>query len=119
MGARRGWDPSGTCRARGAEWIDYCFDEAYDLRMTSPGKHPPDDNDVATLKRELEKGLASGISTRTPEQIREAARERSIIEGIERGRADLRAGNTVPHDVAMAELFALIDGLAGPGCGNR
>lgn len=29
----------------------------------------------ALLKRELEKGLASGVSTRTPEQIRTAFRK--------------------------------------------
>ena len=39
------------------------------------------------------------------------ARERAIIEGIERGLADLKAGNTVPHDAAMAEVDALIDGI--------
>ena len=39
------------------------------------------------------------------------ARERTIIEGIERGLADLKAGNTVPHDAAMAEVDALIDGI--------
>ena len=93
------------------ELIDYRFVEAYDLRMTIRAKSPSGDNDGAILKRELEQGLASGIRTRTPEQIRATARERSIIEGIERGRADVRAGNTVPHDVAMAQLDAMIDGL--------
>ena len=39
------------------------------------------------------------------------ARERAIIEGIERGRADLKAGNTVSHAAAMAELDELIDGI--------
>ena len=39
------------------------------------------------------------------------ARERAIIEGIERGRADLNAGKTVSHGAAMAELDALIDGI--------
>ena len=39
------------------------------------------------------------------------ARERAIIEGIERGLADMRAGNTVSHDAAMAEVDALIDGI--------
>ena len=39
------------------------------------------------------------------------ARERAIIEGIERGRADLKAGKTVSHSAAMAELDALIDGI--------
>jgi predicted transcriptional regulator len=40
------------------------------------------------------------------------ARERGIIEGIERGRADMNAGQTIPHDEAMAEVDALIDGIA-------
>ena len=39
------------------------------------------------------------------------ARERGIIEGIERGLADMNAGRTVPHDAAMAEVDALIDGI--------
>ena len=39
------------------------------------------------------------------------ARERAIIEGIERGRADLKAGKTISHGAAMAELDALIDGI--------
>ena len=39
------------------------------------------------------------------------ARERTIIEGIERGLADMRAGNSVSHDAAMAEVDALIDGI--------
>ena len=77
--------------------------------MTTPAKNGSDADASDVLKRELERGLASGVSKRTPEQIRAEARERSIIEGIERGRADMKAGNTVPHDVAMAELDALID----------
>ena len=39
------------------------------------------------------------------------AREQAIIAGIERGLADMKAGNMVPHDAAMAELDALIDGI--------
>jgi predicted transcriptional regulator len=39
------------------------------------------------------------------------ARERGIIEGIERGLADMKAGRTIPHDAAMAEVDALIDGI--------
>ena len=39
------------------------------------------------------------------------ARERGIIEGIERGLADMKAGRTVTHDAAMAEVDALIDGI--------
>ena len=38
-------------------------------------------------------------------------RERAIIEGIERGLADMNAGRTIPHDAAMAEVDALIDGI--------
>ena len=40
------------------------------------------------------------------------AREQAIVAGIERGLADMQAGRTVPHDEAMAELDALIDGIA-------
>ena len=76
--------------------------------MTTPAKNGSDADTSDVLKRELERGLASGVSMRTPDQIRNDARERSIIAGIERGLADMKAGNTVPHDVAMAELGALI-----------
>jgi predicted transcriptional regulator len=34
------------------------------------------------------------------------AREAEIIEGIERGLADMKAGRLVPHDEAMARLEA-------------
>jgi len=37
------------------------------------------------------------------------ARESEIIEGIERGLADVKAGRLVPHDEAMARLYATID----------
>ncbi len=36
-------------------------------------------------------------------------RELEIIEGIKRGLADVEAGRVVPHDEAMAELYAAID----------
>lgn len=39
------------------------------------------------------------------------ARERGIIEGIERGLADMKAGRTVTHDAAMAEVDALINSI--------
>ena len=39
------------------------------------------------------------------------ARERAIVEGIEWGLADLKAGKTVSHAAAMAELDTLIDGV--------
>ena len=35
-------------------------------------------------------------------------RELEIIEGIKRGLADIEAGRTVPHDEAMAEVYAVI-----------
>jgi predicted transcriptional regulator len=35
-------------------------------------------------------------------------RELSIIEGIQQGLADVAAGRTVPHDVAMREIDAII-----------
>ena len=41
------------------------------------------------------------------------ARERLIVEGIERGLADMRGGNIVPHEEAMAELDDLIEGIEG------
>lgn len=36
-------------------------------------------------------------------------RELEIIEGIQRGLADVEAGRVVPHDEAMAELDEVID----------
>nr|WP_292339277.1 hypothetical protein [Mesorhizobium sp.] len=32
-----------------------------------------------------------------------------MIEGIKRGIADAKAGRVVPHDVAMAEIDAMIE----------
>jgi predicted transcriptional regulator len=36
-------------------------------------------------------------------------RELAIIEGVKRGLADMEAGQLVPHDEAMAEIYAAID----------
>lgn len=36
-------------------------------------------------------------------------RELAIIDGIQRGLADVKAGRVVPHDAAMAEVQAVID----------
>ncbi len=36
-----------------------------------------------------------------------------IIEGIERGLADIKAGRTVSHEVAMTSLRKIIDAAAG------
>ncbi|RWA72556.1 MAG: hypothetical protein EOQ30_15020 [Mesorhizobium sp.] len=35
--------------------------------------------------------------------------EAKMIEGIKRGIADAKAGRVVPHDVAMAEIDAMIE----------
>jgi predicted transcriptional regulator len=37
-------------------------------------------------------------------------RELEIIEGIQRGLADIEAGRVVSHDQAMAEIYAVVDG---------
>jgi predicted transcriptional regulator len=37
------------------------------------------------------------------------ARELEIIEGIQRGLDDVRAGRVVPHEEAMAEAYAIIE----------
>ena len=36
-------------------------------------------------------------------------RELAIIDGVQRGLADVEAGRVVPHDNAMAEVQAVID----------
>ncbi|WP_414832524.1 CopG family ribbon-helix-helix protein [Afifella sp. YEN Y35] len=35
-------------------------------------------------------------------------RELEIIDGIKRGQADAAAGRVIPHDEAMAEIYAVI-----------
>jgi len=40
-------------------------------------------------------------------------RELAIIEGIERGLADVEAGRTVKHEDAMASVRRVIDAVAG------
>ena len=40
--------------------------------------------------------------------------EEAIIEGIERGLADIKAGRTVSHDAAMTSLRKIIDAEAWP-----
>jgi predicted transcriptional regulator len=39
-------------------------------------------------------------------------RELKIVEAIQRGLEDVKAGRTVPHDVAIARLRATIDRAA-------
>lgn len=38
-------------------------------------------------------------------------RELPIVEGIQRGLADVRAGRTVPHEQVVAEIDALLDAI--------
>jgi len=40
-------------------------------------------------------------------------RELEIIEGIQQGLADVKAGRVVPHDDAMAEAYDVIDAAHG------
>jgi len=40
-------------------------------------------------------------------------REAEIIDGIKRGLADAEAGRVVPHDEAMAEVYAVIEAAKG------
>ena len=39
--------------------------------------------------------------------------EEAIIEGIERGIADIKAGRAVSHEAAMTSLRKIIDAAAG------
>lgn len=43
---------------------------------------------------------------------RYVAREQEIVDGIKRGMEDARAGRTVSHEDAMAEIRAVIDEVA-------
>ena len=45
-------------------------------------------------------------------------RELEIIDGITRGMADAAAGRVVPHDEAMAELYAVIDAAEAKRAGK-
>ena len=45
-------------------------------------------------------------------------RELEIIDGIKRGMADAAAGRVVPHDEAMAEIYAAIDAAESERAGK-
>ncbi|WP_342240667.1 CopG family ribbon-helix-helix protein [Inquilinus sp. OTU3971] len=45
-------------------------------------------------------------------------RELEIIEGIKRGMADAETGRIVPHDEAMAEIYAAIEAAEAKRSGN-
>ena len=76
--------------------------------------------DIATLKAAIYERLADFAAGRVkdfdPARIRERVRELlaarnelATIEGIEAGMRDARAGHTVSHEKAMAEIQAVID----------
>lgn len=82
-----------------------------------------DDNretDIATLKAAIYERLADFVAGRVkdfdPASIAERGRmllaardELATIEGIKAGMRDARAGRTVSHEEAMAEIQAVID----------
>ncbi len=45
-------------------------------------------------------------------------RELEIIDGIKRGMADAAAGRVVPHDEAIAEIYAAIDAAESKRAGK-
>ncbi|RWL42672.1 MAG: hypothetical protein EOR60_24270 [Mesorhizobium sp.] len=45
-------------------------------------------------------------------------REARVIEGIKRGIADAEGGRVVPHDVAMAEIDAVIEAVEAERIGR-
>jgi len=45
-------------------------------------------------------------------------RELEIIDGIKRGMADAAAGRVVPHNEAMAEIYAVIDAAEAKRAGK-
>lgn len=67
----------------------------------------------AEVKADL--GRLAGLTNRTRSYLAgEAiaayiAQELEIVDGVERGLADMKAGRSVPHDEAMAKLRAAID----------
>jgi predicted transcriptional regulator len=45
-------------------------------------------------------------------------RELEIMEGVKRGMMDAEAGRVVPHDDAMAEIYAVIDAAQAKRAGK-
>lgn len=79
-----------------------------------------DDGRKAALKADIYEGLADIAAGRVkdfdPASIAERARkllaardELATIEGIKAGMRDMRAGRTVSHEEAIAEIQAVID----------
>lgn len=76
----------------------------------------------AETKRKLER-IAAGTRRSKSFLAGEAVsayvdRELEIVEGIKRGLADVEAGRVVPHDEAMAELYAAIDAVKAKRAGK-
>ena len=76
----------------------------------------------AETKRKLER-IAAGTRRSKSFLAGEAVsayvdRELEIVEGIKRGLADVEAGRVVPHDEAMAELYAAIDAAEAKRAGK-
>lgn len=76
----------------------------------------------AETKRKLER-IAAGTRRSKSFLAGEAVsayvdRELEIVEGIKRGLADVEAGRVVPHDEAMAELYAAIDAIKAKRAGK-
>lgn len=76
----------------------------------------------AETKRKLER-IAAGTRRSKSFLAGEAVsayvdRELEIIEGIKRGLADVEAGRVVPHDEAMAEIYAAIDAVEAKRAGK-
>ena len=42
-------------------------------------------------------------------------RSRSFLDGVKRGLADMEAGRLIPHEEAMAEIYAAIDAVGAGG----
>lgn len=89
----------------------------YDVRMTT---HDPITSSATlsirlapALKRDL--GRLARVTKRTKSFLAAeaveayVARELEIIEGIERGLADMRAGRVVPHEQVVTEMHQAIE----------
>ena len=46
-------------------------------------------------------------------------RSRSFLDGVKRGLADMEAGRLIPHEEAIAEIYAAIDAAGAPEAGQR
>jgi|SoiMethySBSTD1v2_1073268.scaffolds.fasta_scaffold325855_1 predicted transcriptional regulator len=87
--------------------------------------HPNDPNSSATLSVRLPSRVKSDLGrlARATKRTRSylageaieafVAREFEIVEGIERGLADMHAGRVVPHHQVVAEMRQIIKAAKG------